>query len=243
MKTTIIVPVLNELKGTQTVLPQIKPEWYDQLIVVDGNSTDGTREWCLKNGYFVFRQKEKGMWHAYQEVFEAGIITGEIVVLFSPDGNSIAELIPPLTKKMAEGYDMVIVSRYKDTAKSYDDTRMTAFGNHVFNAMINIFSGRKYTDSMVLYRAFKTNLYRELGFDRPMPFVFKEMLKLTCLVSWEPSMSIRCRKNRYSVCEIPGDEPANITLNGKRRANPFIQGFILGTQILYEGIIWRIFKK
>jgi glycosyltransferase involved in cell wall biosynthesis len=241
MKITLIVPTLNELKGTQTILPQIKPEWYDQLIVVDGNSTDGTKEWCLEHGYSIFLQKKKGMWNAYKEVFEAGIITGDIVITFSPDGNSIPELIPQLVEKMANGYDMVIASRYMGNAKSYDDTKITAFGNHVFNAMINVFSGRRYTDSMVLYRAYKTNIVQELGFLGEVPLIYRMLLRLTCLVSWEPSMSIRCKKKKYSVCEIPGDEPANITLNGKRRENWFIQGFILGSQILYEGVLgWTI---
>ena len=35
--------------------------------------------------------------------------------------NSIPELIPSLIKKMREGYDLVIVSRYLEEAVSHDD--------------------------------------------------------------------------------------------------------------------------
>jgi glycosyltransferase involved in cell wall biosynthesis len=243
MKTTIIVPTLNELKGTQIILPQIKPEWYDQLIVVDGNSTDGTKEWCLEHGYTVFSQKRKGMWNAYKEVFEAGIITGDIVITFSPDGNSVPELIPLLTQKMAKGFDMVIVSRYKDNAKSYDDTKITGFGNHLLNGMINVLSGGKYTDSLVMYRAYKTSIVSKLGFNSEVPSLYKELIKLSSLMSWEPSLSIRCKKNKLLVDEIPGDEPPNITLNGKRRQNWIVHGFVLVSQILYEGGFGWTFRK
>ena len=40
---------------------------------------------------------------------------------------------------MKEGYDMVIASRYKDNAKSYDDTILTGFGNWIFTKSINLF--------------------------------------------------------------------------------------------------------
>ena len=55
---------------------------------------------------------------------------------FSPDGNSIPELIPNLISKMKEDHDMVIVSRYLDDAKSDDDDIITRFGNWLFTKTI-----------------------------------------------------------------------------------------------------------
>ena len=55
------------------------------------------------------------------------LIEGDVLITFSSDGNSIPKLIPPLVEKMREGYDMVIVSRYKEDAKSDDDDFVTAF--------------------------------------------------------------------------------------------------------------------
>ena len=46
LKITVLVPTLNEIDGMRVILPQIKKEWYHQLIVVDGGSTDGTVEYA-----------------------------------------------------------------------------------------------------------------------------------------------------------------------------------------------------
>jgi len=151
MKVTLLVPTLNEIVGMKTIMPKIKPEWCDQILVVDGQSTDGTAEYAREQGYDVVVQQEKGMRHAYMEALPH--VKHEIILTFSPDGNSIPELIPDCINKMKEGYDMVIVSRYKDDAKSDDDDAVTSFGNKLFTGLISLFHGFKYTDAMVLFAA------------------------------------------------------------------------------------------
>src|SRR5512147_1763551 len=110
MKVTLVIPTLNEIDGMKAIMPKIKREWVDQILVVDGNSTDGTAEWAREHGYEVVVQKRKGMRYAYMDALP--YIKGDVMLTFSPDGNSIPELIPECIKKMKEGYDMVIVSRY-----------------------------------------------------------------------------------------------------------------------------------
>jgi len=87
LKTTLIVCTLNEIDGMRAIMPQIKKGWCEQIIVLDGGSTDGTIEYARDNGYFVYIQKEKGLRHAYTEVLP--YIEGDVVMTFSPDGNSI----------------------------------------------------------------------------------------------------------------------------------------------------------
>ncbi len=45
MKVTLLIPTLNEITGMKAIMPHIKPQWYDQLLIVDGQSTDGTIEY------------------------------------------------------------------------------------------------------------------------------------------------------------------------------------------------------
>ncbi len=225
MKVTLLIPTLNEIGGMKGIMPLIKKEWYDQLLIVDGNSTDGTIEYCKEHGYPLYIQKQKGMRFAYDEVW--GMITGDIVVTFSPDGNSIPELIPELVKKMREGYDMVIVSRYKDGAKSQDDDTITGFGNWVFTTMISICHGFHYTDAMVIYRAYKKSLAYDLNLNDEKAYAVPEKWFHT-RVSWEPLLSMRAARKKLKIAEIPGDEPPR--LSGKRK----LQILPWGAVFLYQ---------
>ncbi len=234
MKVTLLIPTLNELVGMKQIMPEIKREWVDQIIIVDGGSTDGTLEYATDNGYFVVRQKKRGMRHAYIEVLD--IIEGDILITFSPDGNSLPGLIPPLIEKMKEGYDMVIVSRYAGTAKSYDDDMVTSFGNRMFTSLINLFHGAKYTDAMVMFRAYKTKLLRELDLDKEESYASVESIFHT-VIGIEPLLSIRAAKRKLKVADIPGDEPVRV--GSARKLQVFRWGGAYLAQVFREIFIWH----
>lgn len=216
MKVTLLIPTFNEIEGMRAIMPKIQREWVDQILIIDGGSVDGTIEYAKENGYFVVIQKAKGLFNAYREALDYA--TGDIIMTFTPDGNSVPELIPDLIKKMSKGYDMVVVSRYLDGAKSYDDDIVTAFGNWMFTAMINFFFGSHYTDTLVGFRAWK-----------------KDLFKLTKgnvnIKSFEPFSVIKCAKLKLKVTEIPGDEPKRI--GGVRKPRPLING----AQVLWAIIV------
>ncbi len=207
MKITLFVPTLNEIEGMKAVMPRVKREWVDEILVLDGNSTDGTIEYARAQGYRVVMQKSKGITNAYREGLQ--VAEGDMIVAFSPDGNSLPEAIPALIQKMKEGYDMVIGSRYLNGAKSEDDDPVTAFGNWMFTAMINICFGGHYTDSLVMLRAFKRDIVNKLHIDVPR-------------AGMEPILSIRCAKEKLKVAEISASEPKRI--GGIRKMNPLLNG-------------------
>jgi glycosyltransferase involved in cell wall biosynthesis len=233
LKTTLIIPTLNEIDGVRAILPRIKPGWCDQIIIVDGNSTDGTAEYVKEQGYFVIPQEEKGLRRAYLEALP--YVEGDVIVTFSPDGNSVPELIPPLVAKMKEGYDMVIVSRYLDDARSYDDTFITALANKVFTLTTNLFFGGKYTDTMVIYRAYKKELIPALDLDKDSSYWLGERL-IGKTMSWEMLLSIRAAKRKLKVAEIPGDEPPRT--DGIARMQ-WRWGFAYILQMFREVFFWR----
>ena len=176
MKATLLVFALNEINGMKAIMPKIEEDWCDQILIVDGGSTDGTKEWAEENGYEIYVQQKKGLRHAYSEVWE--MIKGDIVITFSPDGNSIPELIPKLINKMKENFDMVIVSRYLDEAKSDDDDFITAFGNWFFTKTVNLLYGGNYTDVMVMYRAYRKNLAYEMDMLQDESYLLPEKIWL-----------------------------------------------------------------
>lgn len=222
MKVSLVVFTWNEIGGMRVIMPQIKKEWYDQMIIVDGGSTDGTIEYAQQHGYEFFVQKEKGLGAAYSEAMNK--VSGDIVITFSPDGNSDPTKIPPLIEKMKEGYDIVIVSRYREGAKSYDDDIVTAFGNRMFTGLVNFLFGSQITDLLVMYRAFRTDIVQELEIQ-------------TRTVAWASQLTLRAIKKDLKIGEIPGDEPLRI--GGKRKMHPIINGSQELLMIMKEFIIRR----
>lgn len=231
MKCTLLIPTLNEVIGMKAIMPRIDRSWFTQILVVDGGSTDGTVEWARENGYEVVEQTTRGIRRGYMEALPH--VQGEVVVTFSPDGNCLVELLPVLVAKMAEGYDMVIVSRYQGEAQSADDDWVTAFGNWFFTTVVNRLHGGHYTDCMGIYRAYRVGLVQELGLDRDEAYATPERWFRTNL-SWEPLLSVRAARAGLRVAEMPGDEPARI--GGERKLEVFRWGAGYFFQFIREAL-------
>ncbi len=232
MQTTLIVMTLNEIDGMKAIMPQVNRSWCDQILVVDGGSTDGTVEWARENGYEVYVQQQKGIRNGYLEAWH--LVRGDAVITFSPDGNCVPEVIPDLIAKMNEGYDMVIASRYLGDARSDDDDLLTGFGNWFFTATINLLYRGHYTDVMGIYRAYNKDLIHKLDLDSDRYFSFVEKLFRcgTRGISWEPPLSMLALKYGYRISEVPGPEPAR--LGGKRKLRVFSWGGAFYLQFLME---------
>jgi glycosyltransferase involved in cell wall biosynthesis len=234
MRVTILALTLNEIDGVRAILPRIDRTWYDQLIVLDGGSTDGTIEWCRDQGYDVYIQRRRGIRFAYLEVLDK--ISGDIVVTLSPDGNCDPQWIPVLVNRVEEGFDLVIGSRYKGDAKSDDDDVFTGFGNWLFTKTVNFLHGGSYTDCMVIYRAFRRELIWQLDLDKNGAYELPERLFRT-IISWEPLMSVRAARRRLRVDEVGVGEPRRI--GGKRKLQMFRWGAAYYFQFWHEALYGR----
>lgn len=230
MKVTLVVPAWNEIESLPVIMPRVDRSLFEQILIIDGGSVDGTIEWCKAQNYEVYVQKQKGLRKAYQEAMP--LIRGDVIITFSPDGNSVPEELPALIAKMKEGYDMVIVSRYLGSAKSEDDDMVTAFGNWFFTTLTNTLYHANYTDAFVMYRAYRKQIFYDLGFESDRGFLLPERLFCTH-VSIEPLLSMRAAKHKLKITEIPGDEPARI--GGVRK----LQIIRWGLTFLWQAIMER----
>jgi glycosyltransferase involved in cell wall biosynthesis len=231
---TLMVPTLNEIDGLKSIMPLVKPEWVDQILIVDGNSSDGSADYARSQGWDVVVQSRPGIRFAYFEAWPH--IRGDIVVTFSPDGNSIPELIPQLIAKIRdESWDMVIASRYAPGAKSDDDDWLTGFGNWLFTRVINLLHGGHYTDAMVIYRAYPKQLFYDLDLDKDDAYT-PEKLFFT-IMGVEPLLSVRAAKRKLRLTDIPGSEPARV--GGVRKLQTFRWGGAYMTQVFRELYYWK----
>lgn len=233
MKTTLLVMTMNEIDGMKIIMPQIENSWCEQIIIVDGGSTDGTIEWAREKGYEIHVQQQKGIRYGYFEVMPE--IKGDIIITFSPDGNSLVSAIPMLIEEMKKGFDLVIASRYLPGAGSEDDDIATAFGNWLFTKTVNFLYRANYTDVMVMLRAYKTSLIYDLDLLNEGAYTFTERLFGT-KISWEPLMSVRAAKMNMKIGEIPAAEPARI--GGERKLQMFRWGAAYYSQFWLERLFW-----
>jgi glycosyltransferase involved in cell wall biosynthesis len=79
---TVIIPCLNEEQGIRRVLKSM-PEFVDEVIVVDNNSTDGTSEVAASLGAKVIREEVRGYGRSYKRGFAAA--TGDLIVTLDGD--------------------------------------------------------------------------------------------------------------------------------------------------------------
>jgi glycosyltransferase involved in cell wall biosynthesis len=234
MTTTLLALTLNEIEGVKVILPQIDRSWCEQIIVVDGGSTDGTVEWCRENGFEVYVQTRHGIRFAYLEVLP--YVKGDVVITISPDGNCPMHAIPSLLEKMNQGYDLVIGSRYLGNVTSEDDDVVTGFGNWLFTRTVNLLHGGNYTDAMVIYRAFRRDLIYELDLHKEESYELPERLFGT-IISWEPLMSVRAAKRKKKITEVGVGEPPRI--GGHRKLQILRWGAAYYFQFWRELWYWR----
>ena len=218
----VFVLTLDEIEAVKVIMPQVKKEWADRIIFVDGGSTDGTVEKAKELGFEIIHQKNKGEGNACRVGTNA--TESEFVMFFSPDGNDVPEDILRLVKKSAEGYDIVHISRFGKKSISEDATWLDRFGNNMFTFLVNAFFGGNYTDALNGFRIIKRSIWDELKTDAQ----YLNIEQQTC---------IRLAKLRIPVYEIEGVEPKRI--GGERKMRPLTTGAQLSYQILKEFAKWK----
>jgi glycosyltransferase involved in cell wall biosynthesis len=220
-------------------MPRIDRDWVDPILFVDGNSVDGTIEWIHRHDYELVLQTRTGIRGAYQDALP--FIRGDLVITFSPDGNSVPELIPELLEKLNQGFDMVVVSRYLGDAISLDDNVLSSVGNWLFTKTINVLYRANYTDTMCIYRGYRTQLLTDLELLNDRWYGSLERILGITGLGCEPLISTRVARAKLSIGEIQGDEPTRIDGHSRVFPNVFIKikwGLALYMQILLDRFRW-----
>lgn len=114
---SVIIPALNEGDGIEKTISSIPKEKLSELgysleiIIVDGNSTDHTRQIAAQMGARVILEKRKGYGRAFKTGFSEA--KGDILVTLDGDGTYPAELIPDYVQELKEKrLDFVTTNRF-----------------------------------------------------------------------------------------------------------------------------------
>ncbi len=90
---SIVIPTLNEEATLEDVILRCKP-FADEILVIDGHSTDRTRDIAKRAGARIELDNGKGKGAALRRAVEQ--VNGDIIVFIDADGSHIPEDIPKL---------------------------------------------------------------------------------------------------------------------------------------------------
>ena len=159
-RVSVVVPTRNEARNLEVVLPAIaavRPAVHE-IIVVDGNSVDGSIETAQRvlPWVKVITQTRKGKGNAMACGFAAA--TGDVIVMFDADGSADPAEIPAFVRALVAGADFAKGSRFVRGGGSDDITLLRKTGNAGLNGVANALFGTSYTDLCYGYNAFWADL-------------------------------------------------------------------------------------
>ncbi len=246
---TVIIPTFNEAGNVKTTIEQLQTvfnsidNWKMQILIVDDTSPDKTYEIVkqLQNKHqnihlLMNKQKAglgaaylKGMHHAFHQ------LNSEVVFEFDADLSHNPAKIPEFLKKIEEGHDMVIGSRYipgGSIPKNWALHRkfLSKIGNIVIKVILTNFAISDWTTG---FRALTKNV-----FDKIAPEMTDQRFSG---YTFQIGFLYKAVKKQFKIAEVPfhfkdrtvgkskiGPEYIvnNLLYLGKTRVNEFLQSRI-----------------
>jgi glycosyltransferase involved in cell wall biosynthesis len=150
---SVVIPALNEAPNLPHVLPRI-PSWVSEVLLVDGNSTDGTADVArqLIPEIKIVRQSRPGKGAALQAGFAAA--EGDIIVMLDADGSMDPAEIPSFVGALLAGADFVKGSRFLQGGGTADMEWYRRLGNWGLTQLVRLGFGGHFSDLCYGYNAF-----------------------------------------------------------------------------------------
>jgi len=201
----ILIPTLNEEKTIGDVIDGFKRLGFNNIVVIDGGSTDKTREIAKERGAKVLIQSGKGKGRALKEAFE--IIDNDVVVIIDGDGTYLPEDCYKLINEIEKGADHVIGNRLSNFEKGAF-TKLNLIGNKILNFIFRVTYGVDLYDILSGYRALTKSVYKSI-----------ELRKTGFEV--ETELTVESLSKGFKVVEVPINYRKRV---GKTKLRPFRDG-------------------
>ncbi len=159
----IVIPAYNEAENIERVVNHLITDFpqYDYVVVNDG-SKDSTAEICRRNGYNLLDLPVNlGLAGGFQAGLKYAARHGyRYAIQLDGDGQHRPEYIESMLKKMEEGYDIVIGSRFVGEKKPFT---MRMLGSNLIEAAIRLTTGVRIQDPTSGMRMFSRKMIEEFA--------------------------------------------------------------------------------
>jgi len=191
---SIIIPTLNEEETIGKVIDEIPREnierrgYQVEILVVDNNSTDKTREIAAERGAKVIVEPARGKGRAIRTAFKAA--SGDFIFMLDADYTYPATYISKMLEILHGGSDVVIGSRLRGQIGEGAMSRVNVVGNHLLAFMASILYRTRISDLCTGYWGLTRGVVKKLelnatGFEL------------------EAEMFVEIAKKGYKIAEVP----------------------------------------
>jgi len=201
VKTLVIIPTYNEKENIREIINKILNLGIElDILVVDDNSPDGTHQIVReisekdKRVNLLLRKKKEGLGVAYREGFKWAVERNyDLIIHLDADFSHNPDEIPNFIKKINEGYDVVVGSRYLNGVTVINWPLKRLLLSYFANLYARIVTGVRVKDLTSGYKAFK----KEVLMNIPWKEVSSGGYGFQIETVYYPY------RMGYKVCEIP----------------------------------------
>ncbi|PHP45534.1 TIGR04182 family glycosyltransferase [Methanosarcinales archaeon ex4572_44] len=239
----ILIPTLNEAENIKKLITEFQKMGYENILVIDGHSTDGTQEIARDAGATVIVQEGKGKGSAIKEAFAS--IRSPYTIMIDGDGTYEPKDMLKLLEPLREGVDHVLGNRLEDYEKGAF-TRLNLFGNRIMNKLFGFAYGIWLNDILTGYRGFNMRTIKELelnekGFEIEAEMT-AETIKKDLAIKEVPIRYLRRRGDPTKLHPIKdGIRIATTIFKLAKLHNPLFYFGIIGLATTLVGILLGIY--
>ncbi|MCL4453950.1 glycosyltransferase family 2 protein [Ferroplasma sp.] len=162
MNVTAVIPTINEEGTIGTVIDGLKQAVNGiEIIVVDTDSTDRTKEIAAARGAIVINEGRKGYGRAYKTGLEHA--TGDLIVCMDGDNTYPTDIVRPLLDIIQmDSVDFISCDRMT-LRTQHNYTSLHYIGNSVLNFTMRLLFKINLNDSQSGMWIFYREFYRKMG--------------------------------------------------------------------------------
>jgi glycosyltransferase involved in cell wall biosynthesis len=174
---TVIIPCLNEEQGVRHVLENM-PDFVDEKIVVDNDSTDRTSEVAAELGAKVIREEVRGYGRSYKRGFREA--TGDIIVTLDGDHSYPVDALSYLLEAFLHlKVDFLNASRFPVRDRAAMSLKHK-FGNLILSLAMSVLYFRWVRDSQSGMWVLRRAILKEMKLESD-GMAFSEEIKIEAL--------------------------------------------------------------